>query len=175
MSVNISTIKNTSQTSRVNDTLKKFPMAIRQYLSNGKTRFDKSFFNRSTNEFLRFFTTVKYDMDDRDYGSKNTEITNIYLNMLNSKEVNDLIDLYVFNKFWVYHPIRKFESWNTLSNIYYNDETYYWMILIFNKITDPFTALLNFNIIRIPQFSFLNDLPSEFAYRFTGGDFELNV
>lgn len=175
MSINISTIKSTTKDSRLYDTLKEFPMSMRQYLSTGKTRFDKPFFNRGTDAQLRFFTTAKYNITDRDYGGNNIDITNIYYNMLNSKEVSDLIDDYVFNKFWVYHPVRKFEKWNTLANIYYNDESYYWMLLVFNRITNPFTALLDFNIIRIPNFSLLNEIPSEFSYRFSGGDFELNV
>jgi len=175
MAINISTIKNKTQNSRLYDTLKEFPMSLRQYLSNGKTQFDKTYFNRGTDAQLRFLSTAKYNMTDRDLGENNTDIANVYYNMLNSKSISDLIDDYIFNKFWVYHPVRKFEKWNTLSNIYYNSEDYYWMILVFNKIVDPFQDLLHFNVVRIPNFSFLNDIPSEFTYQFTGGDFDLNV
>lgn len=171
----ISKIKNKTATSRRNDTLKEFPISIRQYLTSGVTKFDKKFFNRGTADQLRFFNTVKYDVSDREFGGNNLEITNIYLNMLNSKETNEVIDQYLFNKFWVFHPVRKFEKWNTLSKMYYNDETNYWLILLFNKIVDPFQDLLNFNMVRIPNLSLLNDLPTDFTYRFTGGDFELKV
>jgi phage pi2 protein 07 len=175
MPVKLSDIKNKTKVSRQYDTLKEFPMSMRQYLSSGAARFDKKYFNRGTADQLRFMFSARYNVDDRDFGGTNLEIANIYLNMLNSPEVNKLIEIYLFNKFWVFHPVRKFEKWNTLSNIYYNDENYYWMILVFNRIVDPFKDLLDFNIVRIPNFSFLNDLPTEFTYRFTGGDFEIKV
>lgn len=175
MATSLSTIKNKTKQSRQYDTLKGFPVAMRQYLSSGAARFDKKFFNRGTADQLRFFDSVKYDIDDRDFGGNNLEITNIYLNMLNSKDVHDLIEEYLFNKLWVFHPVRKFEKWNTLASIYYNDESLYWIILVFNRIVDPFQDLLNFNIVRIPNNNFLNDLPTEFIYRFTGGDFTLRV
>ena len=175
MAISTSAIKNKTKNSRILNTLKEFPISMRQYLSNGKTQFDKKYFNRGTDAQLRFYNTVKYNMADRDFGSNNVDIANIFYNMLNSKDVQDTIDRYIFDKLWVYHPVRKFDKWNILANIYYNDENYYWLILLFNRIVDPFVDLLYFNIVRIPNISLINDLPSSFIYRFTGGDFDLKV
>jgi len=171
----ISNIKNKTSESRLYDNLKEFPIALRQYLSNGKTQFDKTFFNRATDSQLRLFNTIKYNVTDREFGGNNIDITNIYLNLANSKEVQTLIDEYIFSKSWVFHPVRKFEKWNILSNIYYNTEDYYWIILLFNRIVDPFTDLLNFNIVRIPNISFLNDIPTPSSFKYVGGDFKLSV
>ncbi len=168
-------IQNKTTESRQYDQLKEYPLAIRKYLSGTSVKFDNPYYNRSTDAQLRFLSTIKYDMQDRDYGSNNEDIANIYLNMLNSKGVQELIDSYIFNRQWVYHPVRKFEKWNTLSHIYYNEQNYYWLILVFNRIVDPFQDLLNFNLVRIPNLTFLNDLPSSFVFRYTGGDFDLRV
>jgi len=175
MSINVSTIKNKSKDSRLYDNLKEFPMSLRKYLSSGKNTFDKKYFNRGTDSQMRFMTSAKYNMSDRDFGSNNIDIANIYYNILNSKEVQDLIDEYVLNRYWVYHPVRKFEKWNILSKIYYFTDEYYWLIILFNRIVDPFQDLLNFNIVRIPNISFIQEMPSNFRYNFTGGDFKLKV
>jgi len=175
MSTNLSTIKNKTHDSRLYDTLKEFPMAMRKYLSSGKTTFDKKYFNRGTDSQMRFLFSAKYNMTDREFGSNNVDIANIYYNIMNSKEVSDIIDQYIFDRLWVYHPVRKFEKWNILSKIYYGTDDYFWLILLFNRIVDPFQDLLNFNIVRIPNLSFLQELPSDFNYDFSGGDFQLKV
>jgi len=175
MSISISTIKNTTKQSREYDTLKEFPLSMRQYLSSGKSQFDKMYFNRGTDQEARLASTVKYNVADRDFGGNNVDISNIFYGIHNCKALQDIIDLYIFERRWVYHPVRKFENWNKISSIYYNSEEYYWLILLFNRIVNPFVDLQNFNIVRIPNYSFLGEIPSGFIFNFTGGDFKLNV
>jgi len=107
----------------------------------------------------------------RDYGSPNEDISNIFINIMNDKEVNSIIDRYTFERKWVYHPIRQFEKWQTISKIYYNNESYFWIPIVFNKIIDPFHGLTDFNIVRIPELQFLFDLPYLVRFSFLAADF----
>lgn len=160
-------IRNTTEQVRNIDELRQFPLAIREYLKNKKTPFDKLYSERTTDSFLQRFKTTKYPVVDRSFGSPNEDICNVFLNLLNNKEVNTLIDEYTFNRQWIYHPVRKFEKWHTIANLYYNDETKFWLLLVFNKIVDPFTALEDFNIIRVPEIEFLYDMPYSVRFDYT--------
>lgn len=167
----IAALKNTTKNSRDIDDMRQYPLAIRQYLKNQKTKFDGLYDNRQTDTYLQRFRTCKYPVQDRQFGSPNEDICNIFLNIFHEKEVQKLIDDYTFERRWVYHPVRQFEKWHTVSNLYYNDEDYFWMLLIFNRIVDPFTALEDFNMIRVPNFSFLNDLPYNISFDYTSVQF----
>jgi hypothetical protein len=163
----IAELKNTTKNSRDIDDMRQYPLAIRQYLKNQKTKMDGLYDNRQTDTFLQRFRTVKYPVQDRQFGSPNEDICNIYLNMFHEKEVQQLIDDYTFDRRWIYHPVRKFEKWHTISNLYYNGEEYFWVLLIFNRIVNPFTALQDFNMIRVPNFTFLYDLPYNISFDYT--------
>lgn len=168
--MDLQTLKLSTPDSREFDNLRQYPIAIRQFRQKSTTRFDKPYEYRATDEFLQKFMITKYPITDRDFGNPNADFCNVFLNMTNQPEIDDIIEEMIFNREWVYHPVRSFEKWNTLSKLYYNDESYYWLILLFNRIRDPFRALQDFNIVRIPNFDFLQRLPSEFVFQFTEAD-----
>ena len=112
---------------------------------------------------------MKYPVIDRDYGSPNEDLCNIFFNIIADKETQELIDQMIFDRKWIFHPVRKFDKWHTISRRYYGDENLFWIILVFNRITDPFVALTDFNIIRIPNLDFLYNMPYRTEFEFTGG------
>ena len=73
-------------------------------------------------------------------------------------EINKIIETFLKRRKWIYHPVRKFEKWNTISKKYYNTQNDYWVLLLFNKILDPFTSLENLNMIRIPNIDIIPSL-----------------
>lgn len=164
-------VRNKTSDARDIEEMRQFPLAIRDYLKNKKTNFDNLYDNRRTDEFLQRFKSCKYPIRDRSFGSPNEDICNIFLNIFNDKEVSKLIDQYTFDRKWIYHPVRKFEKWHTISKQYYNDESKFWLILIFNRIVDPFTALQDFNIVRIPEADFLQDIPYRVTFDYASARF----
>jgi hypothetical protein len=171
MGISLSDIKNKTSESLDLDDLRQLPISIRDYFSRTKTKFDALYNNRSTDTYLQRFRSTKYPVQDRLYGSPNEEICNIYLNILNSKEVNDLIDDYIFNNKWVYHPVRKFDRWTTISRYYYSEDRYFWLLLMFNRIADPFQSLLNFNMIRVANQEIIQSIPYRDVFNFRGVTF----
>ena len=164
--MNLQTLKNSTVESREFDNLRQYPLAIRQFRQKASMKFDRNFDYRSSESFLQKFIITKYPITDRDFGSPNGDLCNIFLNIMNQEEVNKIIEDMITNREWVYHPVRTFEKWNTLSKLYYNNESYFWVILLFNRVIDPFSPLQNFNMVRIPNFDFIQRLPFriEFDY-----------
>jgi len=172
MPTSLSSIKNKTKDALDLDDLRQMPIAIRDYFYGKKANFDNPYDNRKNDTFLQRFKSVRYPVADSLYGSPNEEIANVFLNIFTDQRVLDLIESYTFNKQWTYHPVRPFDKWNSISQIYYEDEDYYWVILVFNKITDPFQSLLNFNMVRIPYPSFVQDLPYRTLYDYKGARFK---
>lgn len=168
MSTANKTLRRTQETRNFDD-LRQLPLSLRKFFSSKKGNFDKLYDNRKTSDWLQRFMVSKYPILDRDYGSPNEDICNIFFNVINDKETQDLIDQMTFDREWVFHPIRKFDKWNTISKYYYNDENLFWIIIVFNRIADPFTALTDFNIVRIPNISFLYRMPYRTEFDFNGG------
>jgi hypothetical protein len=172
MSITLSNIKNKSKEALDLNNLRQLPISIRDYFHRKQAKFDNVYDNRDTDAYLQRFKSVRYPIADRLYGSPNEEIANIFLNMYQSQEILDIIDEYIFNKQWIYHPVRKFDKWTTISELYYGSEEYFWTLLLFNKIADPFQDLLNFNMIRVPHESFTTVLPYRTLYDYQGARFK---
>ena len=171
MTLTLSDLKNKTNSARNAEEMRQYPMAIREYFAAEKGRMDGLYSNRKTDAQLQRYRSIKYPIDDRAYGSPNGEICNIYLNLLSSREVNQLIEDMIFEREWVFHPVRPFETWATISLRYFSDPDYFWLILLFNRIDDPFSALQNFNMIRIPNYSFLQRLPYRIDFDFSNVSF----
>lgn len=167
--LNYSKIKNKTKQSLNYDELRALPYALREYYSSSLGRYDREYRNRQRDGFLTRFNYIKYNISDRTFGGTNMNFCNIFMNATKSKQVNDAIEEFTFNRQWFYHPVKPFESWNIISKKYYNNEDYFWMILLFNKILDPFTALENFNMIRIPFINFLYRVREDITLDFEGG------
>lgn len=167
----LSEIRNKTQQQRNWDELRQYPPAIRDYMSRDKGDFDPRYDNRKNDTFLQRFKGVKYPLLDRDFGSPNEDVCNIFQNLYNDKRINEMIDQYTFERKWVYHPVRPFEKWHNVSQTYYNNEAYFWVILLFNRIVDPFQALLDFNLVRVPNLEFIFGLPYTFYYDFASVEF----
>ena len=168
MSISLSDVQNKTQKTRDFEDLRKLPFALREYYSQQKHRFDE-LYDRRTDTYLKRFRMIKYKLYDRQYGNPNADIANIYWNIFNEKSVQDLIDELLFDRKWFYHPVRKFDKWHTVSEYYYQQPDYYWLLLVFNRISDPFQALQDFNIIRVPFMEFLERLPYKTTFDFSGG------
>ena len=164
--MDLQTLKQSTSDSREYDNLRQYPLAIRQFRQKSSAKFDKPYSYRASDTFLQKFMLVKYPVTDRDFGSPNTDFCNIFLNIMNQQETNDIINDMLETREWVYHPVRVFEKWHTLSKLYYDNESYFWLILLFNRIIDPFRSLQDFNIVRIPNFNLLQRLPSGFTFQF---------
>jgi hypothetical protein len=126
--------------------------------------FDTLYTNRKSNTFLQRFMKVKLPIGDRDFGSPQEMMCNIYMNLTQDKSTNDLIDEYIFSRRWVYHPVRSFEKWHNISKQYYGNQEDYWAILVFNKISDPFTALEHLSMVRVPYDTFIIDLKTRWDF-----------
>jgi hypothetical protein len=164
--MDLQSLKNSTNESREYDNLRQYPLAIRRFRQKSSMKFDKSYSYRGTDTFLQRFILTKYPVTDREFGSPNIDFCNIFLNMTNQPEINQIIEDMLENREWIYHPVRTFEKWNTLSKTYYDNESYFWLILLFNRIVDPFRSLQDFNMVRIPNFDFLQRLPYEFVFQY---------
>lgn len=162
--MDINTIKNKTKNTIDDDKIRQLPFAIRMFSSPESNKFDKYYTNRPTNTFLTRFTTVKYPVTDRQFGNANEPICNIFLNQLNQPAINNIIEEYLDAKKWVYHPVRSFEKWHNISKLYYDEEKHFWVILLFNRITDPFKSLQDFNMIRVPSLDIISRI--EYRYQF---------
>lgn len=164
--MNLESLKTSTVDSREYDNLRQLPLSIRNIRQKTAMRFDQTYNYRATDTFLQRFILSKYPIGDRDFGSRNGNICNIFLNIFNQPETNVLINDMLANREWVYHPVRKFEKWHNISKQYYGNEAYFWLILIFNRIVDPFRALLDFTMVRIPNFIFLQRLEYQFDFKY---------
>lgn len=164
--MNLEDLKNSTKDSREFDNLKQYPLALRRYYQKSSAQYDKSFDNRSTDTFLQRFMVTRYPISDRQFGAAYAEICNIFLNNTKLEEIDRVIEDMLSNREWIYHPVRSFEKWHNLSKMYYNNESYFWLILLFNRINDPFRALQDFNMVRIPNFSFLYRIPISIEFQY---------
>ena len=165
--ITLSKLKNSTEESRQWDEMRQYPPALRKFFAQSKAKFDRNYDNRKTNQWIQRTLSTKYPIQDRTYGSPNEDICNIFYNLYNDKEINQIIEDYTFERRWIYHPVRSFEKWTDIARNYYRDDGLFWLILVFNRITDPFQALLDFNIVRIPNIDFLQELPYSYTYDFT--------
>jgi len=156
--MNINKIKNTTKDFRDIEDLRQLPISIRFDLNEEKGEFDTFYKTRNVEDYLQRFMKVKVPISDREFGSPQEEICNIYMNLYKDKEINKIIETFLKRRKWIYHPVRKFEKWNTISKKYYNTQNDYWVLLLFNKILDPFTSLENLNMIRIPNIDIIPSL-----------------
>jgi len=115
----IKTYLKKTEESRNYDDLRKLPLALREFYGFSKAQFDHLYDNRRTIDWLQRFKTVKYPVLDRDYGSPNENMCNIFFNIINDKEVQELIDRMTFDRQWFFHPIRKFDKWHTIAQKHY--------------------------------------------------------
>jgi hypothetical protein len=165
--MDIKNVLNKSRATFENDILRQLPLALREFASPNDNKFDAGYDNRSLDEYLQYFSSVKYPIQDTNFGSPNSVVCNIFLNQLNFTNVDDIIEEFIENKLWVYHPVRSFEKWHNISELYYSEQRYYWVLLLFNRITDPFQALKDLNIIRVPFTSFVSQLKNRFNFNFS--------
>ena len=167
---NTNSVRNRSSEDRSNEYLRKLPFAIRRYYKRNSTINgpDEIYENRETDSFLQKFETVTYPVSDSTFGSPNERIANIYFNHLTDKPLQSLIKNYLDEKRWIYHPIRDFEDWRDIAHRFYGDEELFWGIIVFNNITDPFQALKDLNVIRIPEESFIYRIQYRYYFNYSG-------
>lgn len=55
--------------------------------------------------------------------------------------------------YYVLHMVQRGDTFDSLALEYYNNPTYYWIIMDFNRIQDPFTELEEGVYIKIPSIS----------------------
>lgn len=172
--IDLSEIRNKSKKDRNYETLRELPISIRDYLSDLEFgEFDRIYEDRGLDTFMQRFRTIRYPIDDRDFGSPNEEVANLYYNLYNEQETEDLIDDFLDRREWVYHPVREFEDWRHIARLYYNNEDFFWAILVFNRITDPFQALKDFNAVRVPAQAFIFQLPIRKTFSYGGSNFKV--
>jgi hypothetical protein len=164
--MDLEALKQSTKESREYDNLRQYPLSIRQFRQKSSMEFDSTFDYRSTDTFLQRFLLTKYPIGDRTFGSPNGNICNLFLNLFNQPEVDVIRNDMLLNREWVYHPVRPFEKWNNISKLYYDNESYFWLILLFNKIIDPFAALKDLSMVKIPNFTFLQRLPYRFEFEY---------
>jgi len=171
MSTSLRNVKNKTDNTRKTEDLYEYPHSIRLFLADNRyPKFDKKYTNRSPRDYMAFLNYIPYNIDDREYSSKHEEFCNIYYNYLNDKSVDEYIEAYIEEgQFWV-HPYRKFERYDTIAYRYYGQDQDWWVIPLFNKVSDLFEASLNFNVLRIPYLGFIEKLGSTPLYNWTGGE-----
>ena len=54
---------------------------------------------------------------------------------------------------YVLHTVKRNDTFDSISFTYYNSPLYYWVIMDFNDILDPFTELTPGSTLRIPTLS----------------------
>ena len=54
---------------------------------------------------------------------------------------------------YVLHVVKVGDTYDSLAMYYYNNPIYYWAILDFNRIQDPFSTLKQGQLIKIPTIS----------------------
>jgi hypothetical protein len=170
MTTPLEKIRNKTSETIQTEEMYEYPQSIREFLSkNGYPDFDRKYTNRSPRSFIAFSRYIPYHIDDREYGARNEEFNNIYYTHLNDPLVNEFIDAYIEDgQFWV-HPFRKFERYDLIAERYYSNDVDWWVIPLFNKVSDPFEATLNFNVLRIPYLGFIERLNNESIYNWDGG------
>jgi hypothetical protein len=166
----LSEIKNKTSNTKKIDELYEYPEAIRRYLAdNGYPKFDNKYTNRSPRDYIAFSNYIPYDIDDREFGAKHESFNNIYYTYLNDPIVEEFINAYIEDGQFFVHPYRTFERYDLISIRYYDNDRDWWVIPLFNKITDPFEATLNFNVLRIPYLGFIERLNNDPIFNWDGG------
>ena len=54
---------------------------------------------------------------------------------------------------FVAYKVKKGDTWDSIALYYYNNPTYYWIIMSYNRVQDPFEQPVVGSIIKIPTFS----------------------
>lgn len=54
---------------------------------------------------------------------------------------------------YVAHTVKAGETYDSLALYYYNNPTYYWIIMDFNRRQDPYEVLVEGTVLKIPTFS----------------------
>lgn len=57
---------------------------------------------------------------------------------------------------FVSHEVQSGDTYDSIALYYYNNPTYYWIILDFNRIQDPFNEPSVGTILKVPTFSAVN-------------------
>ncbi len=55
--------------------------------------------------------------------------------------------------YYILHKVKRGDTFDTLALDYYNNPTYYWVIMDFNRFQDPFEKLIVGMYIKIPTLS----------------------
>ena len=161
---------NISQYTRNLNFAREYPVALREYIASSDGRFDSEVEDRYRFQYLHLFNYVKYDIKDREFGGRNMELCNIFYNRTKDKEIEDLIEDMLYKNEWVYYPVKSHDSWASIAKKFYNDMDYYWVPIVFNKIVDPFKALEDFNMIRIPYWRFTQQIPTRWKFKYNYTD-----
>lgn len=162
--------KNISRGSKNINFLREYPVALREYISTSEDHFDEEVRFRNRDQYLHLFNYVKYDINDRDFGGRNMNMCNIFYNRSKDDMIDELIEDMLYKKQWIFYPVKTHDSWANISLKFYNDVEYYWVPIVFNKIIDPFKALEEFNMIRIPHRRFIEHIPTRWKFRYDHTD-----
>ena len=168
----LSNIKTTQVTDRL-EVLRQYPISMRKFLSTSASEFDKTIRNRGPDAFLHMGEYVKYNIQDRKFGGRNMDIWNVFLNHTKLEEMEGFIEEMIWRKEWVFYPTKAHDNWPNISYKFYNNESYWPHIVIFNRIVDPFKALEDINMIRIPYFKFIQTFPKVYNFDFSYADVDL--
>lgn len=164
-------ITNNTKESLQLEELYEYPHSIREFLSSrGYPKFDKKNPHRNKRDWLKQLMIIPYDIQDREYGGRKMDVSNLYLTFIDQPYIDNLIKAFIEDGEYQVHPYKKFERWDLISKHYYGNVHDWWVIPLFNKISDPFDATLDFNILRIPFAGFVNRIEHSFFYNFRGGE-----
>ena len=76
-----------------------------------------------------------------------------YFHNVDQKYVSGTTSHLIENNTYVYHTIKKNETLDSISLVYYNSPLYFWVIADFNKIQDPLIELTTGQKLKIPTLS----------------------
>ena len=77
-----------------------------------------------------------------------------YYNRLDNKYMYGLTThLKTDNVSYVNHYVKQGDTFDSIALYYYNNPTYYWVIMDFNKLQDPFKEPEVGTVLKIPTFS----------------------
>lgn len=54
---------------------------------------------------------------------------------------------------FVSYKVKRNDTWDSIALYYYNNPTYYWILLSYNRVQDPFQEPTEGQIIKVPTFS----------------------
>lgn len=77
----------------------------------------------------------------------------IYYNTLNEKYCNGTISFLSDKTEYTLHKVQRNETYDSISLLYYNNPTYFWVICNFNRILDCFEKPAEGLVLKIPVIS----------------------